>query len=196
MKILYGLEPDFCIANPDLINTYSKDLVLPQYFYIQLKYLKDGSFSSATEAANKIFNSLITQEVSFLLMFKTNYNGTIYFINQQIVNLDKANLIAEKVDIESPFDRYLLILYQLTKVLEVKIVFLALSAQVINKCYALGFEVATPEEVFHAGESWLQPEILLEVQAKLDPLAQVQWLETSEQLVAQDNLINWLDITI
>lgn len=196
MKIIYGLEPDFCIANPDLVNIYSKDLVLPQYFYIQLQYLKDGSFSSATEAANKIINSLVRQEVSFSLIFKTNYNGTIYFINQQIINLDNENLIDINFDIGSPFDRYLLILYQLTKVLEVKIVFLALSAQVIKKCYILGFEVATPEEVFRAGESWLQPEILLEVQAKLDPLAQVQWLETSEELVTQDNLINWLDITI
>jgi hypothetical protein len=38
--------------------------------------------------------------------------------------------------------------------------------------------------------------MLLEVQAKLDPLAQVQWLETSEEVLAQDNLIHWLDITI
>lgn len=88
----------------------------------------------------------------------------------------------------------MLILYELTKVLSVKIVFLALSAQVIKKCYSLGFEVATPEEVFRSGESWLKPEMLLEVQVLLDPLAQIQWPEVSSEPVPQDNLINWLNI--
>lgn len=83
MKILYGLEPDFCIVNPDLVNTYSKDLVLPQYFYIQLEYLKNGNFHSATNAANQIINSLVRQ-VSDFLIFKTNCNGTIYLINEKI----------------------------------------------------------------------------------------------------------------
>jgi len=39
MKALYGIEPDLCISNPDILVWSNKDVILPKYFYNQLVYL-------------------------------------------------------------------------------------------------------------------------------------------------------------
>ena len=59
MKILYALEPDLCLINPQYINEFTKDIILPKYFYTQLQHLSLGNFQSATDNANLIINSLL-----------------------------------------------------------------------------------------------------------------------------------------
>ena len=39
--------------------------------------------------------------------------------------------------------------------------------------------------------SWLEPEMLVGIEAKLDPLSQVQWQET--QVVEEVGNINWVE---
>ncbi|MBO1347384.1 MAG: hypothetical protein EBE86_008300 [Hormoscilla sp. GUM202] len=80
MNILYGIEPDLCIVNPDLSIGASRDIVLPKYFYMQLEHLKNETF---TEAAAKIVDSLEMQEAEDLLIFK-NWGPFIFMTNKKI----------------------------------------------------------------------------------------------------------------
>lgn len=194
MKILYGLEPDFCISHPEIIVDNYQDIVLPKYFITQLEFLRHGNFTSATIAAEQIISSLIRQGDSELLIYKTSSNGTVYFIDQEI-NFNTLSNNCASIDIKNPLDRYLLSLVNLSSIIKAKIMFLSLTAPIRQKCLMLGFDLASKEDFTSPRESWLQPEILLEMQAKIDPLAQVKWQENLEQIVVKpENFINWLDI--
>ncbi|MFB2876464.1 hypothetical protein [Floridanema aerugineum] len=194
MNILYGLEPDLSISNPDLLVWTSKDVVLPKYFYGQLVYLKDGNFHAATEAAKKMIESLDRQETFELLVFKTVSGGTIYFINEEI---DLENVLSsyENMDLRNPLDRYLLSLLKLSETFESKIVFLGLSPEIISKCSRLGFDVANIEEFSTHSESWLTPEMIVDIQVILDPISQVKWQDFSEEIGENQDDIQWLDIS-
>lgn len=212
MKVLYGLEADFCINNPELIADSFKDIVLPKYFYTQLAHLSNGNFPTATDAAIKIMNSFMRQRESDVLIFKTISGGTVYFTNEEAncVNIDTSY---ENLEPRNLLDRYLLSLLKLSETLKAKIVFLASSPEVIRKCRTLHFEIATIEEFSAGGKSWLQPEMLLDIQAETsnairkqefvstqeqatapepDSAAQVQWRDIK---VAGQSNIHWIDIT-
>lgn len=193
MKILYGLEPDFCIINPGIIVDNYQDIVLPKYFITQLEFLRNGDFASATIAADQIINSLLRQETSELLIYTTRSNGTVYFIDQEI-NFNTFSNNYANLDIKNPLDRYLLSLLNLSSIIEAKIMFFPLTAPIMQKCLILGFELASTEDLTSPSKSWLHPEILLEFQAKIDPLAQVKWQEDVEEVVQKENFFNWLDI--
>ncbi|WP_414620245.1 hypothetical protein [Calothrix sp. CCY 0018] len=200
MNILYALEPDLCLINPQYINDFTKDIILPKYFYTQLQHLSLGNFQSATEAANLIINSLIEHDDPEILIFKTVAGGTVYFIDEK---LHQTNL-----DTNSLLDCYLFSLLKLSENLEAKIVFLTSSPEIIRKCQALNFEVAIVEEYLTIGESWLQPEMLLNFQANCreniseaqdlpipqqeDTFQQIEWQDiTTSQ---RQNNIHWMDI--
>jgi hypothetical protein len=193
MKILYGIDPDLCISHPELVAGFGKDLVLPKYFYSQLAYLKDGNFQAATEAATKILTSLNRQPASELLVFTSLGGGTVYFHDQEL-NPEFLETNSETFDIRNPLDRYLLSLFKLAECLESKVFFLPQSAGVIRKCLSLQFEVAITEDFSTPGESWLAPEMLADIPAMLDPLAQVQWLEDTDEFVEPADSIQWIDI--
>ena len=72
--------------------------------------------------------------------------------------------------------------------------FLPQSAGVIRKCLSLQFEVAICEDFSAPGESWLAPEMLADIPAMLDPLAQVQWQEDTDEFVEPADSIQWIDI--
>ncbi len=192
MKILYGIEPDVCMSHPEVVSS-DKDIILPKYFYNQLEYIKQSSVEFANDAAAKIIDSLLGQGELNFLVFKTIRHGTVYFVDEGN-NLE--NYAKEKnIDIKTPIDRYLLILLKIAEITEAKIVFIAMSAQVISRCSSLGFEVASIEEFSNPGNSWLQPEMLVDIQTKLDPLALIKWQEDLEEVVEPENNIHWLDIT-
>ncbi|TAF21313.1 MAG: dipeptide epimerase [Nostocales cyanobacterium] len=69
MNIVYGIEPDLCISNTDLLVWASKDIILPKYFYLQLEHLNNGDFLSGTASAQKIIESL-TQITPILELYK------------------------------------------------------------------------------------------------------------------------------
>ena len=194
MNILYGLEPDLCICNPELLVWTSKDVVLPKYFYSQLVYLKDGNFHAATEAATKIIDSLERQELFELLIFKTVSGGTIYFVNEEI-NLDNVISSHEDIDVRNPLDRYLLTLLKLAETFDSKISFLALTSEIILKGSRLGFDVASMQEFSTPSESWLKPEMIADIQVILDPISQVKWQDFPEEIEENKDDIQWLDIS-
>lgn len=198
MKLLYALEPDLCLTNPQYINNFTKDIILPKYFYTQLQHLSLGNFQSATEAANLIINSLIQYDESDILMFKTVAGGTVYFIDerQHQTNIDTNSLL----------DCYLYSLIKLFENLEAQIVFLASSPEIIGKCDVLNIEVIIVEEYLAIGESWLKPEILLNQASSRENLDETelttpQQNNTPQQLewrdivtIQQQNNIQWVDI--
>ncbi|NEQ72777.1 MAG: hypothetical protein F6K23_06650 [Okeania sp. SIO2C9] len=186
MKALYGIEPDLCISNPDILIWNNKDVILPKYFYNQLVYLTEGDFTQATQAAEKIINSLERQEIPNLLIFKTISEGTIYFYNEEI----NAKPIGD-LDTRNPIDRYMLGLINIAEILECQTIFLPLSSEIINKCRALNIDVTNAEEFMTIDTSWLEPEMLVGIEAKLDPLSQVQWEEV--QAVEELGNINWVE---
>ncbi|NEN89530.1 MAG: hypothetical protein F6K48_11730 [Okeania sp. SIO3H1] len=186
MRALYGIEPDLCISNPDILIWSSKDVILPKYFYNQLVYLTEKDFTQATQAAEKILNSLERQETPNLLIFKTISEGTIYFHNEEI-NIKPIG----DLDIRNPIDRYILGLLNIAEILECSTIFLPLSSEIINKCFALNIDVTNTEEFMTTGTSWLKPEMLVGIEAKLDPLSQVQWEEV--QAVEKLGNINWVE---
>jgi len=195
MNILYGIEPDLCIVNPDLLICASRDIVLPKYFYMQLQHLKNGDFQTFTETAAKIVDYLEMQEAEDLLIFKNCKGGTVYFHDQQ-KNMENIDLTYEILDIRNPLDQYLISLLRLTEVLECQIVFLASSSEIIRKCETLNFAVSTIEEFSTAylGDLWLQPEMIVGIQARLDPLSQVEWQEETEEVAEQDDGIKWVNV--
>lgn len=194
MKILYGIDPDLCIGNPQLISQHSQDVVLPKYFYIQLLHLKNGNFESATESATKIIDSLILTSAEDLLIFQTSVGGTVYFHDQEI-KVENFQGIYVNLDFSNPFDRYLLNSAKISEILDVKIIFVTSSSEVIRKCRMLNFDVATIEEFSNmSGESWLQPEMIVDIQTRLNPMAQIQWEdEETEEAQNDGNDILWIE---
>lgn len=192
MKILYGFEPDICIINPDILINFSLDVVLPQYFLTQVNYLKDSSFGDATVAANKIINSLKKWENTDLLLFQTNEGGKVYFIDETI-NYIKLQRQYQNIDNTNPIDRYLLSILYLSEIIEAKIVFLASSVEIIRRCNILNFDTITLKEFNLNGNSWLQPELLFNIQVSdLNIVNEAYIFDTSE---AEKNLqIQWQDI--
>ncbi|GAB4304738.1 MAG: hypothetical protein Fur0025_46580 [Oscillatoriaceae cyanobacterium] len=202
MKILYGIEPDLCIVNPQLVTDHSQDVVLPKYFYLQLVHLKNGDFESATEGAKKIIDSLRPSSAEDLLIFQTLAGGTVYFHDQEI-NLDNFHAYGN-LDFNNPLDRYFLNLAKISEILAAQVVFITSSTEIFQKCRVLHFERATVEEFLGTreafspvgGESWLQPEMILDIQARFDPMAQIQWQEEeTEEAGSQENDISWIEIT-
>lgn len=214
MKVLYGIYPDLCISNPVRVVKASKNVVLPKYFYNQLAYLQNGNFQAATEAATKIMTSLIKQESPNVLIFKTVAGGTVYFTDEA-ANCGSFDNSYENLDTRNPLDRYLLSLSKLSETLEAKIVFIASSLEVVRKCHTLNFEVASIEEFLTPDESWLQPEMLVNIQVTIsDTINEPEPLVTQEQVIApelnssleiqwqdirvatQASNIGWIDITV
>jgi len=214
MKLLYGIEPDLCIINPEILVNFTKDIILPKYFYSQITHLSQGNFQVATDAATVILNSLIKQEQSDVLIFQTVNGGIVYFTDEATHKLNIDNCY-ENLDIKNLLDRYLLSLLKLSEILEAKTVFVASSAEVIRKCRSLNFEVATLEEFLTPDESWLQPEILIDIQAsmaettseaepvvtqqhlnttELEPFVQIEWRDI--RVPGQLNNLKWIDITL
>jgi len=192
MKTLYGIEPDVCILNPDILINSSLDIVLPQYFFTQINYLKNGDFGDATIAANKIINSLNQREDPDLFFFKTTHEGTIYFIDEAInyLNVDKTH---QNLDKTNPIDRYLLSLLYLSEILRAKIFILVSSPEIIDKCRILNFDPVTLAEFPLNGESWLQPEMLVNVQGTTsDTISETNILNASETNIQ----VRWRDIRV
>lgn len=79
-------------------------------------------------------------------------------------------------------DCYLYSLLKLSENLEAKIVFLASSPEIIRKCNALNIEVIIVEEYLAIGESWLQPEMLLNFQTNCrENIDETEDLPTQQQ---------------
>ncbi|MEZ2231081.1 hypothetical protein [Microcoleus sp.] len=194
MNIVYGIEPDLCISNTDLLVWASKDIILPKYFYLQLEHLNNGDFLSGTASAQKIIESLHRQETENLLVFQTVCGATVYFHNEASY-LENAQKTHIGFDSANPLDRYLLSFFNLAEILEFKGCFLASSPQVIRKCCTLGFEVTSTEDFLSIGNSWLQPEMILDMQEKLHPMARVQWQDHVEEVVEEADNIQWIDMT-
>ncbi|MDB9322754.1 hypothetical protein PN483_06045 [Nodularia spumigena CS-591/04] len=194
MNILYSIEPDICIINPDILINFPLDIVLPQYFLTQINHLSNSDFGNATESANTIINSLNQWEDSDLLLFKTNAEGRVYFIDESI-NYLKVDSQYQYIDNTNLLDRYLLSLLYLSNILEVKIVFLASSPEIINKCRILNFDTVTLAEFTLNGESWLQPEMLVNVESSNpDIFSEPNILNTSE--IETTIPIQWQDIRV
>ncbi|MBR8837883.1 MAG: hypothetical protein DSM106950_28730 [Stigonema ocellatum SAG 48.90 = DSM 106950] len=147
-----------------------------------------------------IVNSLMKWGESDVLIFKTVGGGTVYFIDEATnhVNIDNQY---ENIDTTNLLDRYLLSLLKLSETLEAKIVFLASSRGVIRKCRTLNFEIATLEEFSTPGESWLRPEMLVDIQASVsDTTSESEPLATQEQVTAPEPApspeIQWRDIRV
>ncbi|MCC5631688.1 hypothetical protein LC613_28640 [Nostoc sphaeroides CHAB 2801] len=212
MKRLYATEPDLFIITPERLVNFSKDVILPKYFYNQLIFLSQGNFQSASDAANTILNSLIKLVESDILTFKTITGGTVYFIDEATQYIDIDNCY-ENIDIRNPLDPYLLSLIKLSAILEAKIIFIASTPEIIRKCRYLNFEIANLEELSTSGESWLQPEMLIDIEAsisesisqpealvtqeeittsELEPTIQVQWRDI--RVAVEVNNIEWIDI--
>lgn len=194
MNIVYGIEPDLCISNTDLLVWASKDIILPKYFYLQLEHLNNGDFLSGTTSAKKIIESLQRQDADGLLVFKTVCGSTVYFHNETMC---VENYLITRIgfDVKNPLDRYLLSLFMIVEILEVQGCFLASSPEVIRKCRTLGFQLTTAEELLSIGNSYLQTEMILEMQEKLDPMARVQWHDQVEEVVEEADNIQWIDTT-
>jgi hypothetical protein len=194
MKTVYGIEPDLCIGNTDLLVWASKDIILPKYFYLQLEHLSKGNFLSGTASAKKIIDSLHRQEADDLLVFKTVCGATVYFHNETM-RIENYLITHIGFDVRNPLDRYLLSLFKIAEILESQAAFLASSPEVIRKCRTLGFQVISAEELLSIGNSWLQQEIILNMQEKLDPMARVQWQDEVEEVVEEADKIQWIDMT-
>ncbi len=194
MKKLYAIEPDYCISKPEIITNCYQDLVLPEYFYIQLNYLKNGVFGNATESAIQILNQLNPHPESELLLFNNSYNGTIYFINQEIYQQNIYEKYQNNLTRENPLERYLLSLVILGEILPAKISFITTSSEIMRKLYDLEFEIGNIEELLSNNPSWLTAEMLREIPDKIDPLTQIKWEEEIIEISEQENIIEWFDI--
>jgi hypothetical protein len=196
MKVLYGIEPDLCINNPQLVIDLAADMILPQFFYGQLNYLKSQDFEIATKSASDILEALTNQAEadSELLLFQSRNNGHVYFSDDRILNpLDfKINNFDRTLDEQHPIDRYLLSLLILSDILECQIVFITSSQELVRKCHLLQFQMANPETLSLNGESWLQPDIIEFLMVKLADRAKSQWEEENEE-EGDDTNIQWQD---
>lgn len=194
MNILYGIEPDLCISNPDILVKATKDVLLPKYFYSQISHLKQGNFQLATEAAQQIINSLKKQENSDIIIFNTVGGATVYFHNESEF-LDSEQIVPPGFDMRNLLDRYLLSFLKVAELLKSEVIFIASSSEVIRKCLTLKFELISVEEFLINGNSWLHPQMILDILVKLDPMASIQWQEDIEDAVKEQDSIRWIDIT-
>ncbi len=106
--------------------------------------------------------------------------------------------MSDNLDFRNPIDRYLLSLAKISEILDAKVVFITSSSEIFSKCRFLHFDIGTIEEFSSiSGESWLQPEKILNIQAMFDPMTQkIQWQEEeTEEPLSQGNDINWIEIT-
>ncbi len=200
MKILYGIEPDLCIVNTQLLTDFTKDLILPSFFHTQLTHLKNGNFQTATDAALSILNSLNKHEQLDAMIFNTVAGGTVYFIDEtnQYININNRS---DNLDIRNLLDRYLLSLRKLSETLEARVAFFTSSTDVIKKCRSLNFDIVTLEEFTTLGESWSQPEMLVDKQeSQPDVASQLDPLSSQEQLIftkpEQSTQVQWHDIRV
>jgi hypothetical protein len=197
MNQVYGIEPDLCIQNPALILDFGKDIILPQYFYDQLKHLQKGNYYEATEAANQIIQSLQPiEELENILAFKTPQNGFIYFINQEI-SLKKTEFTEDKFDLKNPFHRYLLSLFIMVKYLEISVIFLASSSSLIQKCNLLNFNFINIKDFYNYSQSWLNTDVILSIHSRLQPIqatTQIQWTDEPEIVSNPNPNISWQDL--
>jgi hypothetical protein len=197
MNQVYGIEPDLCIKNPALILDFGKDIILPQYFYDQLKHLQKGNYYEATEASNQILQSLQSIEgLDNILAFKTPQNGFIYFINQEI-SFNNTKFTEDEFDLKNPLHRYLLSLFIMAKSLETSVIFLINSSILIQKCNLLKFDFINIKDFANYSASWLNTDLLLSIQSHLQPIqatTQIQWTDEPE-IVSNPTLnISWQDL--
>lgn len=206
MKVLYAIELDLCIINPDTLINFPSDIILPKYFFTQLNFLKNRDLGNATVAANKIINSLKQCGDTDILLFTNNNGGKVYFIDETINYLNLDNEYTN-LDSTNPLDRYLLSLLYISNILEAKIFFLSSSPEINCKCRILNFDPVTLEKLPNIGESWLHTEMLVNLQASnLDIVTEHNILDASEtdttiQIQWQDikgsqevNNIKWIDM--
>ncbi len=78
MNILYAIEPDLCITNPDILINFPLDIILPQYLLTQINHLSNSDFGNVTVSANKILTSLKPQENTDLLELQDLYFHIVY----------------------------------------------------------------------------------------------------------------------
>ena len=197
MSHIYGIEPDLCIQNPRLILDFGKDIFLPQYFHSQLQYLKKTNYNKATKAANKITQSLhsIDNLEKNLLAFKTPQNGLLYFINQEIDLVD-LQFTENQLDIRHPLNRYLLVLFKISNLLEASVTFLINSSSLLEKCNLLNFNIANINDFCNYSESSLNIEVILSIQRYLEPgnsTPKIQWSEESNVVSKSIKHIYWQD---
>jgi len=179
MRILCGIEPDSCIQNPKLIAEKCQDFILPKYLYGQLLHLKNGNFQFATQSATQIIDSLVNPLREDLLIFQSSSGGIVYF-NNEAIGLDDFEGV-DDFDLSNPVDRYLLNLDKISAILDANIIFITSSSELRQKCNRLNFDIATVEEFLAMScDSWLQPEMLLDIQSRLDPIAQIEWQEEEQ----------------
>lgn len=181
MNILYAIELDLCITNPDILISFPLDIVLPQYLLTQINHLTNSDFGDVTVSANKILTSLQPNENTDLLIFNTNTQGTIYFIDETIHHL-QTNRQYENIDPAIPLNRYLLSLVYLSTILESQVIFLASSNDIIRKCRIFNFETVNLKDFKPHGESWLKPEMLVNLPT------------TNYDIIPESDILNTLGI--
>lgn len=206
MNILYAIEPDLCITNPDILINFPLDIILPQYLLTQINHLSNSDFGNVTVSANKILTSLKPQENTDLLIFNTNTQGKIYFIDETIHHL-QINRQYENIDPAIPINRYLLSLLYLSNILESQVIFLASSSEIIRKCRIFNFETVNLADFKPHGEPWLTPEILVNIAtnepdiitetdifnpSEIEETVQIEWQDM--RISQGTNNIKWIDM--
>ncbi|RUT04760.1 hypothetical protein DSM106972_043290 [Dulcicalothrix desertica PCC 7102] len=209
MKILYGIEPDLCMEYAEILTFFCKDVILPKFFYIQLTYLSQANYQVVTDAASTVINSLVKSIESNDLLFYTSYNGSVYFVDEAIYHVNNNQCF---IDGNSLLERYLLSLLKISEILESKVIFITSSPEVIRKCRILNFEIGTLEDFSSSGKSWLEPEMLSDIQASitedrneiesavtqdnntgvLNNYEEIQWQDI--RVIEQSSYIQWMDI--
>lgn len=209
MIILYGIEPDLCMIGTNILTSFSKDVILPKYFYLQLTHLSQGNYQVVTNIAITLINSLVKRTELNDLLFYTSYNGSVYFVDEAVYNVNNNQY---HLDGNSLLELYLLSLLKISEMLESKVIFITSSPEVIRKCRILNFEIGTLEDFSSTGKSWLEPEMLSDIQASItedrnevefvaDQEGNTYEVQNSEEIQWQDirviepsNNIQWMDI--
>jgi hypothetical protein len=197
MNILYGIDPNLCIEKPNLVTEYQKDIILPQYFYTQLHYLKERNLNEATISAQKIINSLSDISQSELLIFQNQKGGLVYFINESIVGNNWGE-DANNLDHSTPLIKYFLSLKEIAQILQAEVYFCLDSLARKDELATLRFILQTVEEFCHESKSWLQPEIILGIQDQLvppivDSEPPILWEEDKSNNSPHKEVFIWMD---
>lgn len=144
------------------------------------------------------------------MLFQTVCNGCVYFVDEGIyhVNNNQYSLNGNNL-----LERYLLSLLKISAILESKVIFVTSSPEVIRKYRILNFEIGTLEDFSSTGKSWLEPEMLLNIQAsitedrneiefaatqkaantyELSNSEEIQWQDI--KVIEQSSSIQWMDI--
>lgn len=193
MNILYGLEPDLVMNDPEWVTHSPNDLMLPQYFYYQLQHLKSGDYGDSSNSANHILTSLNGSEGSDLLRFTNQKNKQIYFLNQEVA-YDCLGNSNEMIDLSIALNRYLVTLYFYAGLLKAQVYFLNLSQQVIYDCLTLNLEVVKTEDFLLPHESWLTPQSIQKIQERLEPDQKIKWRNYPPQNSQSIDQIKWFNI--